>query len=239
MEIFKVVQEGATSEQRKEWLRVPPEHAAAKETLIYSHGCHGRTLLGSAAWGNESDKMVRALLTGEAKGDVNVLFGATRESALHVAAARGAEEASRALMMAGADPNRRDGKACCPLHLAAEAGHHRLTGETPLHLAASKGHALCISELLLGGADKDAVNARGETPLFKAATNNHLGAIEQLLAAGADHSIRTITHISPLEILATRGDATILKAFLDKDSSHVHATDCLGPSGLHHAACVD
>ncbi|CAM9782521.1 unnamed protein product [Ectocarpus sp. 12 AP-2014] len=35
--------------------------------------------------------------------------------------------------------------------------------------------------------------------------------------------MRTITHVSPLGILAARGDATILKAFLDKDSDAVLA----------------
>ncbi|CAM9401675.1 unnamed protein product, partial [Ectocarpus fasciculatus] len=213
IEIFKLVQEGATSEQWKEWLRAPLEHAAAKGNLdLFTRlmdagadgsagwrGCRGRTLLGAAACGNESEVMVKALLTGGAKSDVNVLFGAKHESALHVAAARGAEAASELLMMAGADPNLRDGKTAAsssPLHVAAEAGHDRVIGilvrngaqvdaangfqrRTPLHLAAAKGHALCISELLLGGADKDVGDSVGETPLFNAATNNHLGAVEK------------------------------------------------------------
>ncbi|CAN0377810.1 unnamed protein product [Ectocarpus sp. 13 AM-2016] len=129
-------------------------------------GCHGRTLLGAAACG-KNEKMVRDLLSAGARRDVNVLFGAKREAALHVAAARGAEKASKALMIAGADPNVRDSGGSSPLHLAAKAGHHHAigslllegadvhakrthAGETPLHLASSKGHALCISELLLG-----------------------------------------------------------------------------------------
>ncbi|CAB1096462.1 unnamed protein product [Ectocarpus sp. CCAP 1310/34] len=55
-------------------------------------GCDGRTLLGAAACGNNIDKVVRALLTAGAKSIVNVRFGSTPESALHVAAARGAED---------------------------------------------------------------------------------------------------------------------------------------------------
>ncbi|CAN0415791.1 unnamed protein product, partial [Ectocarpus fasciculatus] len=81
-------------------------------------GCHGRTLLGAAAFG-KSDQMVRALLEAGAKDDVHVLFGGKRESALHVAAARGVEDSCRALMIAGADPNLRDRKQRSPLHLAA------------------------------------------------------------------------------------------------------------------------
>ncbi|CAN0015470.1 unnamed protein product [Ectocarpus sp. 12 AP-2014] len=166
-------------------------------------GCNGRTLLGAAAYG-KSEKMVRALLTAGAKSDVNVMFGGESESALHVAAAQGAEKVSTALMMAGADPNLRDRMYRSPLHLTAQAGHRHVIGillkgadvdawndrrETPLHLAASKGHVPCISELLGGGADKDAVDNVGQTPLWHAAKNNRLKAIEELLAAGANYRI--------------------------------------------------
>ncbi|CAN0393065.1 unnamed protein product, partial [Ectocarpus fasciculatus] len=198
IEIFKLVQREATSEQWREWLRAPLEHAAAKGNLdLFTRlmdagangeagwrGCHGRTLLGAAAFGR-SEKMVRALLEAGAKDDVNVLFGCEGESALHVAAARGAEDSCRALMIAGADPNLRDRLQRSPLHHAAEAGHHRVVGSlllnkadvdaktawqllTPLHLAASEGQVLCVSELLLGGADKDVVDSYGETALYMA-----------------------------------------------------------------------
>ncbi|CAN0447433.1 unnamed protein product, partial [Ectocarpus fasciculatus] len=111
--------------------------------------------------------------------------------------------------------------------------------ETPLHLAAFKGHTLCISELLLGGADKDMVDYEGETPLFKAAVNNHLEAVAELLAAGANSGIRdNIRYYSPLDIAAISGHATIVKAFLDKDSSAVHATDQHGYTALHYCATV-
>ncbi|CAM9823173.1 unnamed protein product, partial [Ectocarpus sp. 12 AP-2014] len=115
VEIFKLVQREATSKQWKEWLRAPLEHAAASGNLgLFTRlmdagasaeagwrGCDGRTLLGAAAC-SKSKKIVRSLLTAGAKSDVNVLFGAKRESALHLAAARGAEEASKVLMIAGA-----------------------------------------------------------------------------------------------------------------------------------------
>ncbi|CBJ25690.1 hypothetical protein Esi_0008_0114 [Ectocarpus siliculosus] len=82
--IFKLVQEEATPEQWKQWLRVPLEHAAAKGNLdLFTRlmdagadgcsgwrGCYGRTLLGAAACG-DGDQMVRALLEAGATDDVN------------------------------------------------------------------------------------------------------------------------------------------------------------------------
>ncbi|CAM9785419.1 unnamed protein product, partial [Ectocarpus sp. 6 AP-2014] len=79
-------------------------------------GCNERTLLGAAACGNNSDKMVRALLEAGARRDVNVRFGNTNESTLHVSAARGAEASCTALMIAGADPNLRDWEGASSLH---------------------------------------------------------------------------------------------------------------------------
>ncbi|CAM9249933.1 unnamed protein product [Ectocarpus sp. 4 AP-2014] len=268
IEIFKLLQREATSEQWKEWLRAPLEHAAAEGNLnlftrLMDAGanggagwrdCHGRTLLGAAAFG-KSEKMVRTLLTAGATDDVNVLFGAERESALHVAAARGADDSCRALMIAGADPNVRDRRQRSPLHVAAEAGHHRVAGmlllnracgqaktasqQTPLHLAAFHGHVLCVSELLLGGADKDVVDRHGKTALFEAAKNNQLEVVHELLAAGANYSLRTNNNRSPLEIAANRGHADVVKALLDKGSSEVDANNGGGWTALHFAACGD
>ncbi|CBN76536.1 conserved unknown protein [Ectocarpus siliculosus] len=264
IEIFKLVQEEVTSEQWKQWLQVPLEHAAARGNLdLFTRlmdaggfggergwrGCNGRTLLGAAAWG-KSDKVVRALLEAGAGDDVNVLFGPEGKSALHVAAARGAEEASKALMVAGADPNLFDCKGYRPLHVAAKTGHDRVisllllkgahvdgktsSGETPLHLAASKGHALCISELLLGGADKDVADFGDQTPLYKAANYNHLRIFKQLLSAGADRCRTNVNGWSPLEVAAHLGHTTIVKAFLET-GSEVDTGDDQGYTAIHCA----
>ncbi|CAN0439900.1 unnamed protein product, partial [Ectocarpus sp. 12 AP-2014] len=145
-------------------------------------------------------------------------------SALHVSAARGAEEASKALMAAGADPDLGNFEGESPLHLAAKPGTIELyvcrlleranvnaTSDfqvTSLHLAAVMGHTLCVSELLMCGADKDVFDLQGETPLLEA-------------------------------IAARRGHATMVKAFLDADSSAVDPTNENGYTALHFAASVD
>ncbi|CAM9847094.1 unnamed protein product, partial [Ectocarpus sp. 6 AP-2014] len=124
-------------------------------------------------------------------------------------------------MMAAADPSLRDGKAYCPLHLAAEAGHHRLTGvllrtgarvdatndfqETPLYLAASKGHALdAVRALLDAGAD---VNAKAgdngdRTPLHVAVDRrmSSICTIRTLLEGGADVNVRNDYDHTPLHV---------------------------------------
>ncbi|CAN0311841.1 unnamed protein product, partial [Ectocarpus fasciculatus] len=44
---------------------------------------------------------------------------------------------------------------------------------------------------------------------------------------------------SPLTVAASRGNADVLKALLDKDSSQVDATNGHGMGALHYAAAVD
>ncbi|CAM9935787.1 unnamed protein product, partial [Pylaiella littoralis] len=267
MEIFNLVRKEATSEQWKEWLRAPLEHAMAKGDInLFTRlmdagangstnwrGCRGQTLLGSAA-GKSSEEMVLALLKAGAKRYLNVTFGARSESALHVAAAQGAEAVSATLMLAGADPDLRDGEGRCPLHVAAEAGHHGIVRElllkgvcpeaktwdrkhTPLHLAAQKGNTQCVSKLLLGGADKNSLTCRAETPLYLAAEGNQLGAVEELLAAGANLDLRARTPgaLSPLEKAAQAGHEDVVRALL-RCTGDINACDYRGYTALHWAA---
>ncbi|CAM9935853.1 unnamed protein product [Pylaiella littoralis] len=177
-------------------------------------GCHGRTLLGSAASGRSEEMVLTLNAEPGAKSDINVKFGARYESALHVAAAQGMEAVSATLMLAGVDPDLGDGEGRCPLHLAAEAGHHVIVQElllkgacpeaktwhkehAPLHLAAQKGNTPCVSKLLLGGAGKDALNFVEETPLFLAAEGSKLGAVEAL-GCGCQSRSSHVSSLSPV-----------------------------------------
>ena len=270
LDIFQLVRRHATPEQWREWLRVPLQHAAAdgNEDLFNKlmgagadvranwRGWHGQTLLAAAARGN-SKKIVLALLKAGAKAEVNARFGVRNESALHISAGQGAEEVSRVLVEAGADPNIRcDGfYSHTPLHEAAEAGHHVVVGmllskgalpnaktatgkRTALHFAAVSGHELCVSELLLAGANKDLRDRCGLTPLHLAAQLNHLAAVEQLLAADAKVDALDSSGGTPLMLAARNGHANCVRALVQHGSS-VDAPDGDGGcTALHHAAEV-
>eukprot|EP00752_Nemacystus_decipiens_P015154 g13500.t1 len=218
-------------------------------------GFHGRTLLGAAACG-KSAEMVQALLNAGARDDVKVKFGSNQESALHVAATRGAETVATMLVLAGADPNVLDGCAESSLHQAAGAGHDGvvnnllLTGanpnvrrlrenQTPLHLAAVKGHAPCVSKLVVGGADKESRDEFGYSPLHLAVQNNRLEAVEELLAAGVSVDVRAHDDgCSALDMAAHLGDVDVVRALLRHGSS-VGESDDDGFTALHRAAEVD
>ncbi|CBJ25691.1 similar to ankyrin 2,3/unc44 [Ectocarpus siliculosus] len=155
-------------------------------------------------------------------------------------------------MIAGADPNVLDIGKRSPLHLAAEAGHHRVVrvillkgadvdkltclSKTPLRLAASKGHTLCVSERLLGRADKDRAGSfLGTTPLVQRGRKQPPRCRQEALTAGADSRRPTLGHYFPFDIAARRGHANILKAFLET-GTEVVAADGNGWTALHGAA---
>ncbi len=244
VDIFKLVAEGATSKQWKEWLRAPLEHAAAKGNMdLFTRlmdagadgsagwrGCRGRTLLGAAAYG-QKEQMVLTLLLAGAEPDVNVKFGANRETALHVAAAYGSNPSCTHLLLSGADPNLLDIANYSPLHLAALAGHDGIIYKlllkgarpdtkssksqlTPLHVAAFKGHASCVSALVRGGAYKDPRNGMGETPLHLAAQGNKVAAALELLAAGAAIDIGDTNKRSPLNVAALHGQVDVIRVLI-------------------------
>ena len=265
-EIFRLVLKNATSEQWRDWLRAPLEHAAADGNVeLFTRlmgagadgsagwrGCHGRTLLGAASYG-KSLSIVLTLLRMGVEDDLDFKFGARRESALHVAVRVGAQKVSNALMLAGADPNLLNGDKESPLHLAAEKGCPAMVNElllrgalpntktphkkqTALHLAAAAGYTRCVSLLVQGGAVVDSRGRTGETPLHLAVEHNHPGAVEELLAAGAQ--VDSGYRFSDLSALmmASSLGHVGVVVALLQHGSDARAIDKLGLTALHHAA---
>ena len=233
LEIFKLVQKRATSEQWREWLRAPLEHAAANGKVdLFTRlmdagadgsagwrGCDGRTLLGAAVHG-KSEKMVLALLEAGAKEDINVRFGSKQETALHVAAQHGEEAIANALMLAGADSN------------VADADDDR----TPLHRAARGGHHEVVISLLLNGARVNVKNrSKGNTPLHLAASNGHAPCVSKLLQAGADKDQLNTKRKTALFMAASKAHLVVAEELLAAGAS-LDLTDDKGWSALRVAA---
>ena len=88
---------------------------------------------------------------------------------LHIAAMKGHQKATAALIAAGAKLN--------------AANQH---GETALFKAADRGHRDVILQLIKGGANLEAKDRGDNTALFKAAAKGHAAAASALLEHGAN-----------------------------------------------------
>lgn len=259
IELFQLVKKGATPEQWKEWLRVPLEHAAADGNVdLFTRlmdagadssagwrGCHGRTLLGAAARGNDG-RIVSALLKAGAKRDVNVLFiehaphpHPRVSAALHVAADQGSELASKALLLAGANPNLDGDYDQIPLHRAASSEEW--------------GSVRVLSALLNHGCKVNARDGEGLTALHLAAGAecNSGDKVRVLLEAGAKVNMRSgacdeywwdvgvdglqDSAVTPLHTAIRRSVLTSALKTLLEAGANVHARTDEGLTALHIA----
>lgn len=125
----------------------------------------------------------------------------TKQTALHLAAAKGRVGCVKLLIDAGAKRNVQEKDGLTPLHLAVYHGHVKCVnllidhgadvnctsrfGSTPLHQAAYFGHCDCAAVLLAGGSLVNVEEAWGQTPLFLAAQRAHSDVVKLLLEYGA------------------------------------------------------
>ncbi|XP_078373135.1 uncharacterized protein LOC144656768 [Oculina patagonica] len=125
----------------------------------------------------------------------------SKQTALHLAAAKGRVGCVRLLIDAGAKQNVQEKDGLTPLHLAVYHGHVKCVkllidhgadvnctsrfGSTPLHQAAFFGHCDCAAVLLAAGALVNVEEAWGQTPLFLAAQRAHSDVVKLLLEYGA------------------------------------------------------
>src|SRR5688500_1616550 len=147
--------------------------------------------------------MMRRLSIGVVVLALSVTVGATAESPVADAAARGDRDAVRALLKQAADVNAAQGDGMTALHWAALNGDlelaqmlvfaganiratTRLGTYTPLYLASQQGHGAVIQALVKAGADVKAGTPNGTTPLMVAAASGEVEAVGILIEHGSD-----------------------------------------------------
>lgn len=182
----------------------------------------------------ELAKRVSGLLGGLALLAVS-LPAASTLPALANAAEAGQQDAVRALLRQGADPNAGQADGMTALHWAAHdndvavakllleagarAGSSNRYGITPLFLACQNGNAAMATLLLQSGADPNVTLRGGETMLMTAARTGDADTVKALLAHGAEVGIREeINGQSALMWAAAEGHAEVVQELLDKGS---------------------
>jgi|GEM_PF-5506967 len=226
----------------------------------------GNTPLHYAAFQKES-ALISILLHTVAFKDPNAINdqNARKETALHIAVARGNDESTKLLLENGALVNLKDENEQTPLHIAAKRGYIKLAkllleknadiqakdhkGRTPLHIAAKEGHYFFLESLLEGHHELiDVKNNKNETLLMTvlnwyASSKNTKDCIREnqkeiailLVMLGADLTIKDEKGHTFLHKAVIEGDAYIVELLLGANAE-VDLKDQYGKTPLHLAA---
>lgn len=183
----------------------------------------------------------------------------SNQTALHLAAHRGACNAARTLLEVrgteySIEVDATNEEEETPLFVASYADRADMVrlllsfgadverpsgsnGMRPLHIAAELGCVECAKHLLERGALVDAVDASGETALYKATQADRLGSVVLLLRHGADASARVPEHGRfPLFAACERGRNLDVVAALAGNATDLDQATDSGYTSLYVAA---
>ena len=176
--------------------------------------------------------------------------GARGQRPIHCAAQSNSVEATKLLLVNGADVNAENNIGWTPLHhaawknsvdvakllLANGANMHAkgTTGSTPLHMltADSQPNFQFVKLLLVNGVDVNSKDNGDKTPLHGVATRNSPNLAKLLLNYGADVHAEDNTGWTPLHSAAFHNSVEVAKLLL-ANGADVYAKDNLGETPLH------
>ncbi|KAL2039110.1 hypothetical protein N7G274_008159 [Stereocaulon virgatum] len=204
-------------------------------------------------------KIVRALLSARARGDVKSVMDTgsfpALGTALHVAAQKGFAKIVE-MLLERADINEtlvfKDNisrSRTSPLMLAASEGHERVvsvllrynadtevTGVdgTALMYAIRKDRAVVVRQLLESGANPSAKDYSKNTPLIIAAKKGSLPLTQYLVTAGAALDAQDWKEQTAL-IHAVQAASYPIEQLLTENGASIHFRDALGKTAVEHA----
>ncbi len=165
----------------------------------------------------------------------------TNPTPMIIAAQKGHNEITKALLNAGANPNLTDFRNQTPLLWAASKNHPQIIqilleakadteikeskfGQTALMVASIKNHDESLNILLKGGASPDVFANNGVTPLIEAVVTQNFQTVSVLLENGADANLTNKHSVSPLIFAASKSNSEILKNLIAHNADINHAS---------------
>jgi ankyrin repeat protein len=172
-------------------------------------------------------------------------------SVLPLAVRDGKDAVARLLLRCGADANGLDESWKSALTYAIEVGNIAMVrdlldrdasclirdgeGMTDLHRCAMSGNCSVIQLCLDHGASVNAKNGDGVTLLMIAVRYDQITVVELLIKNGANIWATSYLHENALHIAAGKGNYTIAKLLLAKDTSEINMRDHSQMTALHRA----
>ncbi|MCJ1345190.1 hypothetical protein MMC31_003396 [Peltigera leucophlebia] len=110
-----------------------------------------------------------------------------------------------------------------------------LKHDSIIHWVARNGYVKAVDQLLMEGANIDAIISKGYTPLHEAAIHGHAKAAKALLQKGANKEAASKDGLAPLHAAAHFGHVEVVKVLLEKGANK-DAASLRGSTAVHLAA---